>query len=77
LISTVLPDLALMICLKRFLAAVCAPAPEEVDQNQASHLQYELQIDFMEAVFGEEKTISINRLQECELLLRLRSYTRQ
>ena len=32
-----------------------------------SHLQYELQIDFLESVFGEEKTINIKRLQECEL----------
>ncbi len=31
-----------------------------------SHLQYELQIDFLEAVFGVEKKISIKRLQECE-----------
>jgi len=32
-----------------------------------SHLQYELPIEFLEAVFGEEKTVSIKRLQECEL----------
>jgi len=32
-----------------------------------SHLQLELQIEFLEAVFGDEKTIPIKRLQECEL----------
>lgn len=30
-------------------------------------LQYEVQIEFLEAVFGGEKTVSIKRLSECEL----------
>ncbi len=33
--------------------------------EQGSHLRYELQIDFMEAVFGVEKKISIRRLEDC------------
>jgi len=31
-----------------------------------AHLQYELQIDFLEAVFGAEKKVSIKRLEECD-----------
>jgi molecular chaperone DnaJ len=33
--------------------------------EQGSHLRYELQIDFMEAVFGVEKKLSIRRLEDC------------
>lgn len=35
--------------------------------DQGSHLQYELQIEFLDTISGLEKTISIKRLQECEL----------
>ncbi|MCC7530095.1 MAG: molecular chaperone DnaJ [Candidatus Melainabacteria bacterium] len=34
--------------------------------EQGAHLKYDLEIEFLEAVFGAEKTINIRRLEECE-----------
>lgn len=34
--------------------------------EQGSHLKYDLEIDFLEAVFGTEKTVNVRRLEECE-----------
>ncbi len=36
---------------------------------QGSHLKYDLQIDFLEAVFGCEKKIEVNRLDDCTTCL--------
>jgi molecular chaperone DnaJ len=33
--------------------------------EQGAHLKYELEIDFLEAVFGTEKKVSIKRLEDC------------
>ncbi|HEY9784281.1 MAG TPA: molecular chaperone DnaJ [Candidatus Obscuribacterales bacterium] len=34
--------------------------------EQGAHLKYDLEIDFLEAVFGCDKTINIRRLEECD-----------
>ncbi len=34
--------------------------------EQGAHLKYDLEIDFLEAVFGTEKNINIRRLEDCE-----------
>jgi molecular chaperone DnaJ len=34
--------------------------------EQGAHLKYDLEIDFLEAVFGVEKKVSVRRLEECE-----------
>lgn len=34
--------------------------------EQGAHLKFDLEIDFLEAVFGTEKTITIRRLEDCE-----------
>ena len=33
--------------------------------EQGSHLRYDIQIDFLEAVFGVEKKVSVRRLEDC------------
>lgn len=34
--------------------------------EQGAHLKFDLEIDFLDAVFGTEKTINIRRLEDCE-----------
>lgn len=34
--------------------------------EQGSHLKFDMEIDFLDAVFGTEKTINVRRLEDCE-----------
>lgn len=34
--------------------------------EQGAHLKYDLEIEFLEAVFGTEKTLTVRRLEDCE-----------
>ncbi|MBC7996993.1 MAG: molecular chaperone DnaJ [Leptolyngbya sp.] len=34
--------------------------------EQGAHLKYDLEIDFLEAVFGTDKTLTVRRLEDCE-----------
>ncbi|HEY9718182.1 MAG TPA: DnaJ domain-containing protein, partial [Trichormus sp.] len=33
--------------------------------EQGAHLKYDLEIDFLEAVFGAERTVTVRRLEDC------------
>ncbi len=41
------------------------PSGRQAGPKQGAHLKYDLEIDFLEAVFGVDKKVSVKRLEDC------------